>query len=493
MKKFLSLPITVRLFLLALILRLIPVLFAIHLPIGLDDMFQYDMLARSIVSGNGYRWYAQEDIELVRQFIDLDFIAPSTGTTLPQAGEGPGVRGEYDPRGVLTSFRAPGYPAFLAGIYAISGLEWRLFAARLVQAALGATLAPMTYLLSRRLFPKREDVARFAGLALAIYPMLVLYPLALATETLFIPLVLAGTLALLRAAETRRASDFLLAGAIFGGATLTRSVIFAFVGLAPFWIWFAAKQRRGAVYFALAVLALVLPWSLRNTFLHNRPTFVENSFGYNFHMGFHPQGTGTFQFGISLELVPYLDDAVRNELGMQKGWQFIRDDPGRVPQLTLNKLGYFFSLERRALAYFYSNNFFGNIPTVPLIVLFLLFTLPFPFLATLAAIAVPFVQVTKERLLIYFLAIGYLLPHLILIAEERFHVALVPMIAVFAGYAWYNRAEIWAAAKANRLQLAAAAILVALLWLNWGGELVRDADKLALLFGPDGNHAGFSY
>jgi hypothetical protein len=473
--KFGSLPITVRIFILALVLRLVPVLFAIQLPIGLDDMLQYDMLGRSIVSGNGFRWYSQADVDLVKQFIDIDFI------------------GDYDPRGVLTSFRAPGYPAFLAAIYEFSGMEWRFFAARLVQAVLGATLAPMTYLLSKRLFPKREDVASFAGITMAIYPMLVLYPLALATETIFIPLVLAGTLMLLRAAETRRAPDFLLAGSIFGAATLTRSVIFGFVILAVFWIWFAAKQSRGAVYFALAVLAFVLPWTVRNSLLHHRPTFVENSFGYNLHMGFHPQGNGSFQYGISLELVPYLDDGLRNDLGMQAGLSFIRDYPERIPKLTLNKLGFFFGMERRALTYFYSNNFFGNIPTIPLIALFFLFTFPFPLIASFAAIAVPFIRVTKERLLIYLLIGGYLLPHLILIAEERFHMALMPMFAVMAGFAWHTRKEIWAAAKANQLQFSAAAVLVALLWLNWGGELWRDLDKLAILFGPDGNRAGFSY
>jgi hypothetical protein len=50
-----------------------------------------------------------------------------------------------------------------------------------------------------------------------------------------------------------------------------------------------------------------------------------------------------------------------------------------------------------------------------------------------------------------------------------------------------------AAARANRIQLALAALLVGLLWLNWGAELLRDADKLAILFGPRGNTAGFSY
>ena len=94
MNKLRSLPLTTRLFLLAFILRLIPVLFSIGLPIGLTDMFQYDMLARSLVAGNGFRWYAQEDLDLINSSIDPgvfpDFIVE-----------------DYDPRGVLTSFRAP--------------------------------------------------------------------------------------------------------------------------------------------------------------------------------------------------------------------------------------------------------------------------------------------------------------------------------------------------------------------------------------------------
>jgi 4-amino-4-deoxy-L-arabinose transferase-like glycosyltransferase len=476
MNKLRALPMTTRLLLLALILRLVPVLFAIHLPIGLDDMFQYDMLARSLVAGNGFRWYAQEDIDLVNEYVDLDFIVE-----------------DYDPRGVLTSFRGPGYPAFLAPIYAVSGLDGRLFATRLVQAALGASLAPLSYLLARRLFPKREEIARFAGFALAVYPLLVLYPLALATENLFIPLVLAGTVCLLRAADSARQRDFLLAGALFGLATLTRSVVFGFVGLAVLWIWFAARQRRGTVLFLLAVMALVAPWTLRNSLLHDRLTFVENSLGYNLHMGYHPESSGDFQYGISLELIPYLDDGLRNELGVQAGLSYIREDPGRVPQLMVNKLGYFFSLERRALTFFYANNFFGHIPAIPLIGLFLLFTLPFVILSTSAALAIPFLRLNKERLLIYLLIGGYLFPHLLLIAEDRFHMALVPMLAVLAGAAWANRAQYWAAPKANRMRLALAILLVSLLWLNWGFELWRDADKLAILFGPEGNHAGFSY
>ena len=41
-----------RIFIIALILRLIPVILARGLGIGLDDMFQYDMLARSLAAGD---------------------------------------------------------------------------------------------------------------------------------------------------------------------------------------------------------------------------------------------------------------------------------------------------------------------------------------------------------------------------------------------------------------------------------------------------------
>lgn len=129
----------IRIFLVALVLRLLPVFFTRELGIGLDDMFQYDMLARSLVSGNGFRWYAQPDLAQLAPYVNFDLTSV-----------------DYDPvRGVPTSFRAPLYPAFLALVYAISGTGFvRFFAARLTQAILlGAPLAPLTYFTAKRLLP----------------------------------------------------------------------------------------------------------------------------------------------------------------------------------------------------------------------------------------------------------------------------------------------------------------------------------------------------
>jgi hypothetical protein len=111
-----------RIFLVALIVRLVPVLMMRNMGIGLDDMFQYDMLARSISSGNGYRWYAKADLPIVLPYLKLDLALIN-----------------YDPRGVLTSFRPPLYPAFLGLIYVIFGTGInRFLIARLFQTILAA-------------------------------------------------------------------------------------------------------------------------------------------------------------------------------------------------------------------------------------------------------------------------------------------------------------------------------------------------------------------
>src|SRR5215216_1639432 len=124
----------------ALLLRLFPVLLARGLGIGFADMFQYAMLGVTIASGNGFRWYAQEDLNQLASFVNFDLSSVK----------------EYDPlRGIPTSFRAPLYPTFLAIVYFFSGTGFsRFFAARLAQAILlGAPLAPLTYWVAQRLFP----------------------------------------------------------------------------------------------------------------------------------------------------------------------------------------------------------------------------------------------------------------------------------------------------------------------------------------------------
>lgn len=471
-----------RVFLAALVLRLIPVLLARGLGIGLDDMFQYDMLARSLAAGNGFCWYAAEDLRLLEPYVDFDLTAV-----------------DYDPvRGVETSFRAPLYPAFLSLIYLLvgSGAE-RFFAARLAQAFLGALLAPLTYLVSKKISPDNERSAKISAWIVAAYPILLAYPLGLGTENLFFLLLLSSFFFLLQTTERASAFHFLLSGFLLGLTALTRSVILAFAGLAILWIWFALKQKRGALLAALALTLTISPWMVRNSILHNKLTGIETSMGYNLHLGYHPDGNGSFIFGPSLDLLTILDDAERDQVGTQKAVEFIRAQPERFIPLAVNRLGFFFGLEKRVLMYFYGSNLIGLIPLPLLLTLFVVMLLPFVIVSISASIGASLLRASPQSILLALLLICYIVPHVFILAEDRFHLALVPFFAILASLFWAGGwravAERGHASRAGKIAVTLAVCVAVLLLLNWGWELSRDADKIVQLLGPNGNHSNLPY
>jgi hypothetical protein len=485
-----------RIFMIALLIRLVPVVVMRNMGIGLDDMFQYDMLARSIAAGDGYRWYAEEDLPTVLPYLQLDLASI-----------------DYDPRGVLTSFRPPLYPAFLALIYSIFGVGVkRFFAARLVQTILAASMAPLTYALARRLFPDREIAARISAWAITLYPMLVIYPLSLATENLFFVLVLCSIFALLKAKESieiplpqkatfisfeARSRWFIVSGILLGLTCLTRSVAQIFAIFAVVWVWLCLKELKRALVVLLLTVVVVAPWVVRNSLLYGQLTGIESAIGYDLYLGYHPLGTGTFQYPQSLDLMTMMNDAERDKVGIKRTLEFINADPGRVFTLFLQRTGHFFGLERRALTFFYSNGFFGYIPSLALGGIFALFCLPFVFISTTGVAGLALTHWRKETWLMALFFAGYVTPHLLIISEDRFHLTTVPFLAILAAQCWTGGwssiRQRWAGSKAGKAVLILASIAILLLLVNWGLELWRDADKLALLFGPNGNKTYFSY
>ncbi|MCI0549349.1 MAG: hypothetical protein L0287_00180 [Anaerolineae bacterium] len=483
-----------RIYIVALILRLIPVILARGLGIGLDDMFQYDMLARSLASGNGFRWYAQADLNQLASFVDFDLSTVK----------------EYDPiLGVPTSFRAPLYPTFLAAVYFFNGTDFsRFFAARLAQVIfLGAPLAPLTYLVSKKLFPplligegagmRSEPAARISAWIVAAYPMLLVYPLGLGTENPFFILLLASFLFLLKSINQPTPLNFLLAGFFLGFTTLTRSVILPFAVLAILWAWFILYQQRGATLIAIALLLTISPWVIRNSLLHHKLTGIETSMGYNLYLGYHPKGNGSFVFGPSLDLLTILDDAERDKVGTQKAIEFIKTQPERFLPLAINRLGFFFGLEKRVLMYFYGNNIIGYVPLRMLLTISAILLLPFVFISTSAALGLSLLCWKPEHLLLILLLIAYILPHVFILSEDRFHLALVPYIAILSAQVWVKGfREIsmrWRESQLGKTVVIFAISAAIFLLTNWGIELTHDADKISQLLGPNGNQTYFPY
>ncbi len=471
-----------------------PVVLTRHLGIGLDDMFQYDMLARSLTTGNGYRWYAPADLARMAPYMHLSAVAL-----------------HLDARGLQTTFRAPLYPFFLSLIYSLSGInDSRFFAARLAQAVLGAALAPLTYFVARSVLrvglansaesahatnESGEKSAKLSAWVVALYPTLLLFPLALATENLFFILLLLSLLVLLMLAHVshRRAGIGLgvIAGCLLGLTALTRSVILPFAALAVLWVWWSLRLRLAAVAVIIGLVLTISPWIIRNSLLEHRLTGIETSMGYNLYVGYHPQSTGTFLYGPSLDLLSIIDDRTRDEYGTQRALRFIEQDPVRFPYLAVRRLGYFFNMELRGFTYFYTNNVLGYIPSPLLAIILLMLALPFLIVSLSAAVGWSLLPRHPEGILLLLLFIGYLLPHVLVLSEERFHLALVPVLAIPA-------AALWARGLSRlpfqrRLLAAFSFVIVVLLIANWGSELMRDGSTIIRMLGPAGNQLYLSY
>ncbi len=452
------------LFIVALAVRLIPVLLTLDMGIALDDMFQYDSLAESIRLGEGYTWYG----------------------------------------GIPTAFRAPLYPVFLAIIYAVFGHQF--LAARLVQAATAAFLPLVVYVLGLRLFDGR--VAKAAAWVVVFYPMLLLYPVALVTENLFFLLVPLTVLCLIRALDTSRPLYYLLAGLLMGFSILTRSVLGGFLPVLLVWLWYYVPSKTGALknwgLILLPVALLTIPWSIRNSLLLDQLTFVESSLGFNFYLGYQPDGTGTFDSAVAVDFMEEIGgfeapdlrtEKLAHNLGMERGLAFIKQDPPRAAWLLLSKLSHFLRLDKRVALFFYSNNFLGALPNPVLLLLLLTLCLPWVVVLLLSVAGMTFTDISSGKTLIYLLLLYYTGTHVVIMSEPRFHLVLVPFLAIFAvqGARTLRRVREVVGDPHARWRLALCLGVVALLILNWVYELNVDMAKLAAIFSPGGNTARLTY
>ena len=91
----------------------------------------------------------------------------------------------------------------------------------------------------------------------------------------------------------------------------------------------------------------------------------------------------------------------------------------------------------------------------------------------------------------------YILPHVLILSEDRFHLVLVPYLAIFAAYAWTSsRVTLvmrWRESFTGKMAVCFGILAVTLLLVNWCFELSRDADKIAALLAPGGNQTYFPY
>ena len=203
-------------------------------------------------------------------------------------------RGYVSEDGLPTAWRPPGYPAFLACVYAVAGPS--VHAATVVQAALGGFTVLLLAALGGVVAGRREGL--LAGLLAALYPGFFWLPRLLLSENLALFLLLAALCAAAALARAWRPWCALGMGLLLGVGTLVRgpNILFTFVLL--LWLgghfgWRRWRHALMAVALACAgFLAVLLPWTVRNYQVFHRPVLVATQDGMGLYASFWPPQKG---------------------------------------------------------------------------------------------------------------------------------------------------------------------------------------------------------
>jgi hypothetical protein len=246
-------------------------------------------------------------------FVIFPRLAGAT-TGLDPDGYGGAGRVLYETGQFNAIDKAPLYPAFVALVSMLTG-GYRVWTVQVAQCLVAALTCVMLYIIFRRTLG--EPRARWAGLACALYPMLIWYAPRLWTEV-FLTFILAGfTLTLINLLQNPTIPRALLCGALAGVLALSKGIALVFVPLtlpvlllratnmwgklatcptsrhvfvvedAPTRYDNRSRERawRWILLFTLVAAALIVPWTWRNWMVTGQFLPIHANGGYNFYLG----------------------------------------------------------------------------------------------------------------------------------------------------------------------------------------------------------------
>jgi 4-amino-4-deoxy-L-arabinose transferase-like glycosyltransferase len=364
----------------------------------ISDSAVYDTLAQNIAAGIGYSWHPGEP----------------------------------------TAYWAVGTSAVYAFLYSIFGHAYAPIVA--VNILLGALVVALAGSLARRWLG--EEVGGLAAWILALWPAMIEYTTLLASELLFIAFVLVA-LWLAAIPSWKPLARSLAAGLAFAAACYVRPIVLLFVPIA--FLGEAVSRKKLSRMLAasaiayLALLAAVLPWSLRNDRVFGRFVLVSTNAGANFWMGNNPETTGSYMEPPRLGI---LNEAERDRELKRQAWAYIVEKPLPFVARTIGKA---LSLhDRETIGVVWNEGGLRRRAGAGVVLPLKLLSSAYWYLALIAAalgIALLFRNrgfvgaIVAPPLLawLYFAAM-----HSVTVVGDRYHVPSIPFVAMLAAYAVFE-------------------------------------------------------
>jgi 4-amino-4-deoxy-L-arabinose transferase-like glycosyltransferase len=286
-------------------LRLIYVLLAGKSQLTWGDEVTYDLLAQNLMAGRGY-----------------SFVP-----------------------GHPSLLRAPLYPFFLAGLYALFGHQYAVVLG--VQVLVGGLSTLVLVIVGQRLFGELTAPI-VAGCMFACHPLLIFATSLLYSEIVYLFVLLLFTFSCLKMAEgPGRKGWAAVTGALLGTTVLMKPNLLLLVVALAFWLWLVLRHLGRALVLGGLVLltmgAVVLPWTLRNYHVSGELVPVSANMGLNLWQGIHPGADGAAYPLKQVDPLEGYSEVERDHTYRQWALEQIQSDPQRFLALMPRKVVKFFA------------------------------------------------------------------------------------------------------------------------------------------------------
>lgn len=298
---------------------------------GSGDEPEYDLLAMELAAGNGFR-FDYDNADWRRPYANANTDG-SHDVLLARHGA------------AATTYRPPLFPTVVAGLYSVFGRSFavvRIFNC-FVMAMAGAIAA---WIVARRLglFP-----GMVCGALFAVVEHRARYHAGLfLTESLASLFAASLALVLIRFGETNRFRDAAVAGLLAGLAILNRPLIALWLPVVVLLVgWLATSRRVAAVAtVCLVTIAVVMPWSIRNSLLLGRFSPLGTHGQQNLAAAYSDEAVrqrGLWYWLDERNFFPAAIDGsrpglerelARSELSQKTAMEWIQRNPAKIPVLA---------------------------------------------------------------------------------------------------------------------------------------------------------------
>lgn len=383
------------------------------------------------------------------------------------------------------ALRPPLYPIFLSAIYFITG-GVHLNAIRIIQIIFSLGIIIILYLLGKSLFDKRIGI--LASFIFAVYPSFIFFTHLLLTEVLFtfflilfvyfflnflktetireeqknIPKAKRFTCSHLSLISNRNNRNLLVAGLFLGLGALARSGLYPFLFLAIILIFFVCRgmlieKFKWACVLSVGSILVVCPWTIRNYILFKDFVIIDTIGGMNLYFGNYEHtplnrawaalaetGDKAVFYGHEKEIAE-MNEAQKHRWAINKAKEFILDHKWLTLKRDLIKAANFWGLEREVIGPIINGNWPGLKKTSYLIVITLGIFITYGIVLVCSVFGILFHLHfrNKDILLCVALIIFFTGMHAIVFGHSRYHLPLMPLLAIYASWSLMNRKIIW--------------------------------------------------